>query len=152
MYSYVLLIHSYFRWAVLFFLVLVLVRTYHGLATSRSYTQTDNRLRGLLVAVVHIQFLLGLILYFISPVVSYFYKNFSTAVHERAIRFFGMEHSLMMLIAVGLITAGSAISKKKTDNRAKFKTMAVWCTIAFLLIFFSIPWPFLPFTARPYIR
>jgi hypothetical protein len=43
-------------------------------------------------------------------------------------------------------------SKRKPGDREKFKTMAIWFSIALFIIFLSIPWPFSPFTSRPYLR
>ena len=57
-------------------------------------------------------------------------------------RFFTVEHSLMMTIAMVLITIGHAKSKKKENDTAKFKTIAVFYTIALVLILAAIPWPF----------
>ncbi|HWZ35774.1 MAG TPA: hypothetical protein VNW51_06410, partial [Mucilaginibacter sp.] len=68
------------------------------------------------------------------------------------IRFFGMEHITMMLIAITLITIGSAKIKQKPTDEQKFKAWAIWYTIALAIIFFSIPWAFSPFTSRPYYR
>lgn len=70
----------------------------------------------------------------------------------RQIRFFGMEHITMMMIAITLITIGSAKAKRKTTDEAKFKTMAIWFSIALLLILSSIPWSFSPLTSRPLFR
>ena len=95
---------------------------------------------------------LGIGLYCISPVVRYFMSYFKKAVHEREIRFFGMEHITMMLIAIALITVGSAKSKRQTTDRQRFRIMAIWFTIALVIIFASIPWHFSPFTRRPYFR
>ena len=57
-------------------------------------------------------------------------------------RFYGMEHVLMMTIAMILITMGYSKSKKKDTDVAKYKVVAVFYTIAFVLILASIPWPF----------
>jgi hypothetical protein len=67
----------------------------------------------------HIQFLLGVTLYFISPIVNYFLHNFSSAMHERAIRFFGMEHITMMLIGIGIYQYRISQSKAKTNGRTE---------------------------------
>jgi hypothetical protein len=100
----------------------------------------------------HIQFLLGVTLYFISPIVNYFLHNFNTAVHERAIRFFGMEHITMMLIGIGIISTVSAKAKKKPTDIQKFKYLAIWYTIALLVILSAIPWSFSPLISRPSFR
>jgi hypothetical protein len=73
-------------------------------------------------------------------------------MHERVIRFFGMEHITMMLIAIILITIGSAKAKRKTTDADKFKTMAIWFTISLMIILSSIPWSFSPLTSRPLFR
>jgi hypothetical protein len=56
------------------------------------------------------------------------------------------------MIAVSMITHGSTQAKRRTDDADKFRAMAIWFTIALVIIFLSIPWPFSPFTARPYYR
>jgi hypothetical protein len=153
MYHLLLVIHSFFRWLVLISLVYAVYRGWKGWLGNKQFSKWDNSVRHNTATIVQVQFVLGFGLYFISPLVEYFWQNYSTAVHDRDIRFFGMEHSLMMLIAVSVVTAGSMITKRKTTDKEKFKTMAIWYTIALLLILINIPWPFSPFTAnRPYFR
>jgi hypothetical protein len=84
--------------------------------------------------------------------VRYFLQNFSTAVHERDARFFGMEHITMMFVAVAVISAGSVKANKNKTASGKFRTMAIWFSVGLLIIFLSIPWEFSPFTRRPYFR
>ncbi len=79
-------------------------------------------------------------------------QNFDEAIHLREIRFFGMEHSLMMFVAVSVISVGSAKAKRKNTDRDKFKTMTIWFTIGLLIILSSIPWPFTGLVSRPYFR
>jgi hypothetical protein len=55
-------------------------------------------------------------LYAVSPIVSYFWNNFGKAVHERQIRFFGMEHITVMISAVVILTIGSSKVKKQKDD------------------------------------
>ena len=96
--------------------------------------------------------MLGLWLYFISPIIRYFLNNFKDAVHTREIRFFGMEHIIMMLTAMALITIGSAKAKRKQSDIEKHKTVAVWFTVGLLIILIAIPWKFSPLVSRPYLR
>lgn len=152
MYIIVLTMHSLIRWLVLAGLLFALYRAYHGLAGKRLFSKADNIARIAAATFAHIQLIIGLWLYFISPVVSYFLENFKTAVHERGIRFFGMEHSTMMLGAIVVITIGSVKAKRKATDREKFKSMATWFTIALVILLINIPWPFSPFAARPYFR
>ncbi|RVT96489.1 hypothetical protein EOD41_20185 [Mucilaginibacter limnophilus] len=152
MYGIVLTLHSLVRWLVLGSLLFALYRSYRGLYGKRPYTKFENSVRIIAATAAHIQFVLGVYLYFISPVTNYFISNFSEAVHLREIRFFGMEHATMMLIAVALISTGSSKAKRKTEPRAKFKTQAIWLTIALIVILSSIPWPFSPLVHRPWLR
>jgi NADH:ubiquinone oxidoreductase subunit 2 (subunit N) len=57
-------------------------------------------------------------------------------------RFFTVEHSLMMLIAIVLITVGHSKAKKATTDEKKFKTLAIFFTLALIIILAAIPWPF----------
>jgi hypothetical protein len=133
-------------------LLFALFNAYKGWFSRKSFADFDNKVMHVAATTSYIQFLIGLCLYFVSPIVSYFFENFSAAIHERPIRFFGMEHITMMFIAVSLISAATGIVKKKTTDVAKFKTMAIFFSIALLIIFLSIPWQFSPFTSRPYYR
>ncbi len=153
MYLFLLSLHSLCRWFVLASLLYAIYRGFTGWKSGAVFTKSDNVLRHVTATIVHVQFMLGITLYFISPIVDYFLHNFKEAVHERDLRFFGMEHSLMMLIAVTVITIGSAMAKRKNNDPGKFKTMAVWFSIGLLIILSSIPFPFSPFGAkRPYFR
>lgn len=117
-----------------------------------AYTKTDEKLRKYTVSFAHLQLLIGVILFFTSPLTSMLMNNFKSAVSIREIRFYGMEHSVMMLLAVALMTIGSALAKKKTDDAAKFKTVVIWFTIALVFILLMTPWPISPFSERPFLR
>ncbi|MGC4022034.1 MAG: hypothetical protein QM734_08865 [Cyclobacteriaceae bacterium] len=122
------------------------------MSKASSFSKTDDRIRMITATIAHIQFSLGLWLYFVSPVVDYFLKNFNAAIHMREIRFFGMEHITTMTIAVVILTIGSIKIRRATDDQKKFKTMLIWFSIALAIIFLSIPWSFSPFTSRPLYR
>jgi|ERR1700754_4157104 len=152
MYTILLALHSLTRWLVLGSLLFAIFRGYRGWLLNNPYLKFDNAVRHITATVAHIQLVLGVWLYLISPIVSYFLHNFSAAMHERAIRFFGMEHITMMLIGITVITIGSAKTKRKTTDSEKFKTMAIWFTIALLIILSSVPWSFSPLISRPNFR
>ncbi len=152
MYNTLLALHSLIRWLVLVSLVFAIVLAYRGWLLKKPYLKFDNSVRHITATVAHIQLVLGIWLYFVSPIVAYFLHHFSTAVHERTIRFFGMEHVTMMLVGITVITIGSARAKRKTTDAERFKTMAIWFTIALLIILSSIPWSFSPLISRPSFR
>ncbi|WP_233565959.1 MULTISPECIES: hypothetical protein [unclassified Flavobacterium] len=82
----------------------------------------------------------------------YFWKNFKEGIQNKEFAFFGLLHIFLMLISIVLITIGSALAKRKAADEDKFKTMLLWFSIALLIIFIAIPWPFSPLANRPYYR
>jgi hypothetical protein len=152
MYLTILHLHSFLRWLVLICLSFALCRSYNGWFSNRHFSSFDNWVRHITATIAHLQLILGITLYCISPLVRYFYSNYIAAIHQREIRFFGIEHSSIMLGAIVLITIGSAKAKRRKSDKDKFRTMAVWYTIALLVILISIPWPFSPMASRPLFR
>lgn len=150
MYHIILALHSLVRWFVVLGLVFAIFRAYNGLVSKKKFSRFDNSVRQWTTTIVHIELILGLWLYFISPLIDYFLHHFKEAVHQQEIRFFGMEHSIMMIVAIILITIGSARVKRKQTDKGKFQTMAVWFSIGLLIILIFIPWPFSPFASRPF--
>lgn len=152
MYSTLLGVHSLVRWLVLASLLFAIFRAYRGWFLKKEFTRLDNSARHWTATVAQVQLIIGLWLYSISPLVNYFLHHYSKAVHQRPVRFFGMEHSVMMIIAVIMITIGSIKAKRRQTGAEKFRVMAIWFTVALLIILISVPWPFSPFGSRPYFR
>ena len=152
MYTYLLTIHSFFRWIVLIGLVVAIFCSYRAWKQHHTFSKVDNSIRHWTTTITHIQLILGLWIYFISPIVDFFLHNFSKGIHLREIRFFGMEHIFVMLIAITIITIGSMKSKRKEFDVEKHKTIVIWFGIGLLLILSSIPWKFLGLLSRPYFR
>ena len=152
MYNALLATHSLIRWLVLTSLVYSLYRAYSGWFGNKPFTKSDNSIRHITATIAHVQLIAGLWLYFISPIIDYFLHHYAEAKTQSEIRFFGMEHSVMMLIAIIIITIGSAKAKRKTTDLEKFKTMATWYSVALFIILVCIPWKFSPLASRPYFR
>jgi len=144
--------HSTVRWLVLASLIYAIFRAYRGYHSNAVFSKTDNAVRHWTATIAHVQLMLGLVLYFQSPLIKYFFANFREAVWKLDFSFFGLFHSLMMLLAVVVLTIGSALTKRKSNDRDKFKTMLFWFSLSLLLIFIAIPWPFSPLAQRPYFR
>lgn len=134
--------HSGWRWIVLLLLVAAIVKMHMGWKGKKSFTTGDKKLALFAMIAFHIQFLFGWILYFLSDFLSGKVQFGEGWMKNEVFRFYGMEHVLMMTIAMILITMGYSKSKKKDTDVAKYKVVAVFYTIAFVLILASIPWPF----------
>jgi len=152
MYDLLIFSHSLFRWLVLISLLYAIYRAYKGLASQSVFSKTDNAMRHWTATIAHIQLVIGMIIYTQSPLVRYFLQNFSIAVRQADAVFFGLIHITLMLAAIVVITIGSSLAKRRPTDREKFRTMLVWFSIALLIIFMAIPWPFSPLAIRPYLR
>jgi undecaprenyl pyrophosphate phosphatase UppP len=153
MYDVLLSFHSVLRWFVLIPLVLIVLKSWAGWLSGSKFSKFDKILQSSSVGFIHLQLILGLILYFISPIVQSLFENFGEMVKNKDIRYFAMEHTLMMIIAVVLATIGSAKAKKKLVDKDKFRVLAIWLTLVLLIIFIMIPWEFISFNpSRPMFR
>ena len=152
MYQTLTFLHSLFRWLVLLSLVYSIFIAYKGYFSDKKFSKTDDLVRHWTATIAHIQLVLGITLYSQSPIIRYFWKNFNEAKESFDLLFFGLIHIFLMLFSIVLITIGSAVSKRKTTDKEKFKAMLIYFIIALLFIFIAIPWPFSPFANRPYFR
>ena len=59
-----------------------------------------------------------------------------------ALRFFGMEHLILMIAAVVVATIGSAKARRAADEASKNKTARTFFLVAMVLLVLGIPWPF----------
>ena len=131
-----------FRWLVLVSLIYAIYRGWRGWKSKNVFTRQDNIIRYSTTTIVQVQWLLGITLYFMSPIVAYFLNNFKEGMGIRQIRFFGLEHIFVMFLAVIVISVGSVKAKRKKTDHDKFRTMTIWFLIGLILILSSIPWSF----------
>ena len=126
--------HSGLRWVAL---ALILWAIYNAF-TSKEFNKREKLVNLFSMVILHLQLIMGLILYFISPKVKFFDGWMKDAVY----RFYGMEHLAGMLIAVVLITIGYSKSKRAKTAAEKFKPIKIFYLIGLIIILASIPWPF----------
>lgn len=152
MYQILLPLHSIIRWLLVVGILFNLTSSLLGLTSKGTFTKTDNFFRSFTSGISHIQLIIGLLLYFKSPITTYFRNNTSEAIHFVDIAFYGVFHIACMVISVLLITIGAAKAKRANTDLNKHKQIALWFGIATLLILIAIPWPFNPYASRPYFR
>ena len=133
-------IHSYWAYIVLAILIFTVVNAIIGLKQKKNFTDKDLRLGLFTLIVSHIQLLIGLGWYFMSPWYKALKEGGSEVMGDKTARLMAIEHPLMMIIAIVLITIGWSKHKKKTEDAAKFKTFAIFYGLALLLILSRIPW------------
>ena len=136
MYETIQSVHSILAYAALGLLVLASINAIFGLTSKKLFTDKDLRLSLFTLIICHIQLLVGLILYFVSPLGSAQLGNMKDA----AMRLTSLEHPLINIIALVLITIGWSKHKKEESNNGKFKKIAVFYTLGLLLILLRLPW------------
>ncbi len=134
MQSTILLFHSLVRYFVLIFLILVIVRSLMGWMNKKEYGSLDDKFSLWLFMLTHTQLLMGLILFFVSEAVIFSAASMKDAVA----RYWLVEHSSMMLIAVVLISVGRISIKKIADGTAKHRRLFILNFIALLIILMAI--------------
>ncbi len=134
MHSLLLLFHSTIRYFVLIFLILVIVRSLMGWMNRKDYTNTDDKVSLWLFILTHTQLLIGLILFFVSPVVIFS----GASMKDSVARYWLVEHNTMMIIAIVLISVARISIKKIADTVAKHKRLFILNTIALVIILVSI--------------
>ena len=145
MYTGLLHLHSALRWVVLILLVAATLRFLIGWFAKHSFGKGDEKLRLFTLISAHLQLVIGLVLYFISPAVQFNDKT----MENDSLRFWSLEHILMMILAIVCITVGHSISKRKEEATAKHRILAIMFTLALVLIFSAIPWPWRAEIGRP---
>jgi H+/gluconate symporter-like permease len=140
LYSILLPLHSILRWVVLILALVTIGRALYGWLGKKPWTQLDNRLSSFFTMGFDIQILIGLILYFISPLMQTAFRNFGGAMSNADLRFFAVEHSFMMILALGISHAGRTLSRKAKDAFKKHRNAALFYILAILIILAAIPW------------
>ena len=133
-------IHSYWAYLVLAILIFAVVNAIIGFTQKKQFTDKDVRIGLFTLIVAHIQLLIGLVWYFMSPWFEMLKTDAASVMKDKAARLLAVEHPIMMILAIVFITIGWSKHKKKTEDAAKFKTFAIFYGIALLLILSKIPW------------
>ncbi len=141
MYTGLLHTHNLFRWLVLLALVFAVVLAFSGWFGKREW-KIQDKLTGLLLTIfMDIQFLIGIILYaFVSPVTKSAFADFGAAMKNADLRFYAVEHILMMVVALAVIHIGRARTKKAATPVQKHRAAAIFYSIGLILILSAIPW------------
>jgi hypothetical protein len=133
-------IHSYWAYLVLLIVSIAIVNAVIGFTQKKEFKDKDLRIGLFALIVSHIQLLLGLGWYFMSPWVDALKNDTSKVMADKEVRLLAVEHPIMMLLAIVCITIGWSKHKKKKEDAAKFKTFAIFYGIGLLLILSRTPW------------
>lgn len=136
MYSGLVHAHSGLRWVALLLLLAAVFVSISRWLGGQSFTEGNRKLYLFTLISVHLQLVLGLILYFISPKVNF------NGLSNRVVRFYTVEHITIMLIAIALITVGYSRGKRATNDTQKHRLVGIFYGIGLGLVLVGIPWAF----------
>lgn len=139
MHSALLLTHNALRWIVLVAGVLAIVRATQGLKGDRPYAPA-RRAGVLFMVSLHVQLVLGLVLFVVSPLVHQAMADMKATMADAATRFFIAEHPTLMVIAVVVMTIGSIVAKGAPDDASRHRKLLVFSVVTLLLLLGGIPW------------
>jgi hypothetical protein len=141
--QFLLILHSWLRWAVLATAVWTMVKAITGMAGHRAYTSGDNKSSLFFMISMDIQFLVGILLYFTEGWASgWTGGRLAQIMNNSAERFFTVEHASMMILAWLIVHIGRSVVKKAGSDQVRHSKSLVYFGVAFILILLAIPWPF----------
>lgn len=136
MYNFIQKFHSGWAYLAVLVLVIAVVNSFIGKSSQKEFTAKDRKIALFALIGTHIQLLVGLALYFLSPLGSAVFGQ----MKNEAYRLTSLEHPLVNIIAIVLITMGWSKHKNATASEGKFKSIAIFYGLGLVLILSRIPW------------
>lgn len=131
-------LHSFLAYIVLAGILFSFGLALFGALSNKTFTEKDRKFGLIGMVLLHIQLLVGIVLYFLSPLGL---SNLSgEAMGDSTSRLYALEHPLINILAVALVTIGYSRAKKLTESRSKFRSIYMFYGIGFILILSRIPW------------
>jgi len=137
-YTVVRHLHSIVRWLLLAGLLGSIILAISGLSNKKGLGSTGRLFAKFTMYFAHLQLLVGIVLFLISPRVIFS----SDSMRSPILRFFLVEHTSAMLLAIILITIGHIQMKKASDEVRSARTLLWYYIFSLVIILFLIPWPF----------
>jgi len=145
-YASALTLHSWVRWLLVLVAALACVRSGYALVRKRHYAQSDVRLARGFTGFLHLQLVLGILLYVVlSPVVRTALADPGAAMASAPLRFFLIEHQVAALVAIGIGHLGLHRARRATQDRQRHRCILWGAGGCLVMIVIAIPWPFLPY-------
>ena len=138
-YKIILEAHSGIAYVALITIAIAVINSFIGISAKNEFKPKDRRIALFALIATHIQFVFGLILYFVSPNGLAKIKALGMGGMQTYDRLLALEHPLVNLIAIVLITIGWS-SHKKADETKKFKKIAIFYALGLILLLSRIPW------------
>jgi len=149
LYIILLAAHNILRWVIVGLAIFTLYQSYSGWIKKSEWKASEQKAGTYFTIALDTQLVVGLILYVVlSPMVKTVFMDFGAAMKNATLRFFGIEHLIIMVAAIAVAHVANSQAKKEMDSQRKFRLTAILYTIAILLVVAGIPWttrPLIPF-------
>ena len=140
MYIGLLHLHNVTRWLVLIAAVIAIVVAVAGLVRGGRWGR-GAKLSGLAYLItMDAQLVIGLLLYGVSPLVRAAMGDMSMAMGDTQLRFYLIEHALLMVVAVVMVHVGYALAKRASSARAAYQRATPFYLLGLVLVLVAIPW------------
>ena len=140
MYSILKTVHSYWAFLVFIILFIAILNALIKIISKKSFNSTDLRISLFGLIFSHIQLLIGLILYFISPWFDQWSSLGMGVMKNNESRLYLVEHPITNILAIFLITIGWSLHKKQSGSSKKFLRISLFYGFGYILLLSRIPW------------
>jgi hypothetical protein len=131
--------HSGLAYLVLAALAIIMIIALIGALSGKAFTEKHRKIALIGFILSHVQLLVGLILYFVSPI-GFALLTGGGVMGDKVARLTALEHPVINIIAIIVITIGYSKAKKMTDSKARFRAIYMAYGIGLVLILSRIPW------------
>jgi hypothetical protein len=138
-------LHNILRWVILILLLWSIFKAYSGMKAKKAFDPADKKVWLFTMIAGHITLVLGLyqvlfgrIGWFTHPPLA----EGESVMSNKGLRFFLVEHPILMILAIILITMGHGMAKKAVSDEAKYRKAFSYFVFALIAILVAIPWPF----------
>ena len=140
MYNILKTVHSYWAFFVLTILFIAILNSLIRIISKKSFNSTDLRISLFGLIFSHIQLLIGLILYFISPWFDQWSSLGMGVMKNNESRLYLVEHPITNILAIFFITIGWSLHKKQSESSKKFLRISLFYGFGYILLLSRIPW------------
>jgi len=140
-YKFLLFLHSLLRWVVLLSFSFTFFRLVYSVLKKENITEFCKFGHKLTMILVDVQFLIGMLLYlFYSPIVQTALADFKTAMKTKELRFFAIEHLVIMSVVLILLHIANVILKREINPQKVSRILLGTYVFILALFIVGIPW------------
>lgn len=137
--TFMLDLHNLLRWVVLMVGAAAIVMAWAGVFSGSAWTKPNASVARFFTIAFDLQVLVGILLYaWLSPLVTGALRNMSMGeiMGNSDLRFFVVEHALLMIVAAVLVHIGAVRGRKSNATLQP----AILYTLALVAVVAAIPW------------